>query len=187
MRLVLASGSPRRAQLLAAAGYAFTVDEPALDEASLHTDVASPSRRAILLALAKARRVAERSPERVVLGADTLVILGDAVLGKPRDAAEALYMLSRLSGSSHEVVTGVAVLIPGEDQRTGFAATRVTFGRWPAGAMAAYAASGAPLDKAGAYGIQDAAGPWIQDLAGCYFNVVGLPLSLVARLLPTRI
>jgi septum formation protein len=190
MKLVLASGSPRRADLLARAGYEFSVDTPDLDEDALFTEVTSPSRRAILIALEKARAIAGRHPDAFVLGADTLVILGNEVLGKPRDANEALWMLSRLSGASHEVVTGVALIGPDRPdpdgpkvERTGFAATRVTFGRWPSAALLAYARSGAPLDKAGGYGIQEAAGAYVSDLAGCYFNVVGLPLSLVVRLL----
>jgi nucleoside triphosphate pyrophosphatase len=182
VKLVLASGSPRRADLLARAGYAFTVDAPELDEDALYSGVSSPSRRAILIALAKARAIVGRHPDAFVLGADTLVILGSEVLGKPRDADEALWMLSRLSGASHEVVTGVALIGP-EGERTGFAATRVTFGRWPSAALLAYARSGAPLDKAGGYGIQEAAGAYVTDLAGCYFNVVGLPVFLVVRLL----
>jgi septum formation protein len=190
VKLVLASGSPRRADLLARAGYVFAVDAPDLDEDALFSEVASPSRRAILIALEKARAIAGRHPETFVLGADTLVILGNEVLGKPRDADEALWMLSRLSGASHEVVTGVALIAPDRPdpdgpkvERTGFAATRVTFGRWPSAALLAYARSGAPHDKAGGYGIQEAAGAYVTDLAGCYFNVVGLPVSLVVRLL----
>ena len=190
MKLVLASGSPRRADLLARAGYEFTVDAPDLDEDALFTEVASPSRRAILIALAKARAIAGRHPDAIVLGADTLVLLGNEVLGKPRDADEALWMLSRLSGASHEVVTGVALIGKGRPdpggpkvERTGFAATGVTFGRWPSAALLAYARSRAPLDKAGGYGIQEAAGAYVTDLAGCYFNVVGLPVSLAVRLL----
>lgn len=183
MKLVLASGSPRRADLLARAGYEFTVDAPDLDEDALHAEVASPSRRAILIALAKARAIASRHADARVLGADTLVILGDQVLGKPRDPDEALWMLSRLSGTSHEVVTGVALVGSPSGEGTGFAATRVTFGRWPSAALLAYARSGAPLDKAGGYGIQEAAGAYVTDLAGCHFNVVGLPVSVVVRLL----
>ena len=180
---VLASSSPRRAELLRAAGYAFEVDPAAIDETTLLADIASPSARATGIALAKARSVFERRPDRIVVGADTLVVLGDQVLGKPRDEAEALWMLSRLSGASHEVVTGLAVLAPGAPARTGFAATHVTFGRWPSAALVAYARSGAPLDKAGAYGIQETAGAFVEAVQGCYFNVVGLPLAQLARLL----
>ena len=180
---VLASGSPRRAELLRATGYAFEVDPAAIDETALLADVPSPSARATGIALAKARSVFDRRPDRVVVGADTLVVLGEQVLGKPKDEAEALWMLSRLSGTSHEVITGLAVLAPGAPARTAFVATHVTFGRWPSAALVAYARSGAPLDKAGAYGIQEAAGAFVEAVHGCYFNVVGLPLSRLARLL----
>jgi len=180
---VLASSSPRRAELLRAAGYEFEVDPAGIDETALLADLASPSARAMGIALAKAQAVFARRPGRIVVGADTLVVLGDQALGKPRDEAEALWMLSRLSGTSHEVVTGLAVLAPGAAARTAFAATHVAFGRWPSAALLAYARSGAPLDKAGAYGIQEAAGAFVEGVQGCYFNVVGLPLSRLARLL----
>ena len=182
-RLVLASGSPRRADLLRAAGYEFDVEIPAIDEDAVLADVQSPSARAMGVARAKAEAVFARRPDRVVIAADTLVVLGEEVLGKPLDAAAALWMLSRLSGASHEVVTGVAVVGPGAIARTAFAATHVTFARWPSADLVAYARSGAPLDKAGAYGIQEAAGAFVEGVNGCYFNVVGLPLSRLARLL----
>lgn len=168
---------------MSAAGFAFEVIPSELDEAALHADVASPSRRATLLALAKARAVAPQRPNSLILGADTLVVLGPSVLGKPRDALEALAMLSRLSGTSHEVVTGLALLAPGGVECTGFAATQVTFARWPSSELVAYARSGRPLDKAGGYGIQEEAGAHIERVSGCYFNVVGLPLTLLSRLL----
>jgi septum formation protein len=183
LSLVLASGSPRRAEILRGAGYAFTVDAPDLDEEALFPDVASPAGRACLLALAKARAVAARQPSAVVLAADTFVVLGHELLGKPKDEADALYMLSRLSGASHEVVTGVAVRAPDGAERTAFAATRVTFARWPSAALLAYARSRAPLDKAGAYGIQGEAGAYVESLGGSYDNVVGLPLAVAVRLL----
>jgi septum formation protein len=183
LSLVLASGSPRRAELLRAAGYTFTVDAPALDEEALFADVASPAGRASLLALAKARAVAPRHPGAVVLAADTFVVLGHELLGKPRDSDDALRMLSRLSGASHEVVTGVAVRAPDGVEKSGFEATRVTFARWPSAALVAYARSGAPLDKAGAYGIQGEAGAYVESLLGSYDNVVGLPVAVAVRLL----
>ena len=186
MTLVLASSSPRRAELLRSLGHEFTVDAAALDEETMFLEVASPSRRAVLLAGAKARAVAARHPGARVLAADTLVLLGFEWLAKPRDDGEALWMLSRLSGASHEVVTGVVVREPDGTERSGFAATRVTFARWPAAARIAYVRSGHPLDKAGAYGLQGAAGAYVSDLAGPADNVVGLPRALVARLLAPR-
>jgi septum formation protein len=182
-RLVLASSSPRRAELLRSLGHEFTVDVAALDEEAMFLEVASPSRRAVLLAEAKARAVAARHPDARVLAADTLVLLGAESLAKPRDADEALWMLSRLTGASHEVVTGVVVREPDGRESSGFAATRVTFARWPSAALVAYAGSEHPRDKAGAYGLQGLPGAFVRDLAGPADNVIGLPRGLVQRLL----
>lgn len=182
-RLVLASSSPRRAELLRSLGVEFTVDVAALDEEGMFLEVASPSRRAVLLAGAKARAVALRHPEARVLAADTLVLLGAESLAKPRDEGEALWMLSRLSGASHEVITGVVVRSPDGGERSGFAATRVTFARWPSAALLAYARSEHPRDKAGAYGLQGLPGAFVADLAGPADNVIGLPRTLVGKLL----
>ena len=183
MTLVLASSSPRRAELLRSLGREFIVDVAALDEEAMFLDIASPSRRAVLLAAAKARAVAERNPGARVLAADTLVLLGAESLAKPRDATEALWMLSRLTGASHEVITGVVVKEPDGSERSGFAATRVPFARWPSAVLVAYARSPHPLDKAGAYGLQGVPGAFVEDLAGPADNVVGLPRALVQRLL----
>jgi septum formation protein len=181
--LVLASSSPRRAEMLRALGVEFTTDAAALDEEAMFLEVASPSRRAVLLALAKGRAVAARHPGARVLAADTLVLLDAESLAKPRDAAEALWMLSRLSGRSQEVITGVAVVEPDGTARTGFSATGVKFARWPSAALLAYARSDGPRDKAGAYGLQQVAGAFVADMAGPADNVVGLPRALVMRLL----
>lgn len=182
-KLILASASPRRAELLRAAGIDFEVDPARLDEEKLHTDVASPSRRAVLLALAKARAVAALRPGARVLGADTVVVLDAEILGKPRDADHALWMLSRLSGRAHEVITGVAVVEASGDERTGFAATAVMFRAWPAAELLRYTRSSDPLDKAGAYGIQGPSGAHVEEIDGDFSNVVGLPITLVRRLL----
>ncbi len=181
--LLLASTSPRRAALLTAAGIAFEVADPGVDEAALGDAIASPSRRAVVLALAKARAVAARQPGRIVLAADTIVVVGDEALGKPRDPAEALWMLSRLSGATHEVVTGLAIVTPAGDEATTFETTLVEFARWPAAALAAAAASPLSLDKAGAYGIQEVAGSYTVRLVGTQDNVAGLPVAAVRRLL----
>ena len=184
-RLVLASRSPRRVELLRGLGYAFDADAADLDEDALFAEVASPSRRAVLLALAKARAVALRHPGARVLAADTLVVLGAETLGKPQNEQDALFMLSRLSGASHEVVTGVALREPDGTEKSGYAATRVTFARWPSSALVAYACSDGPRDKAGAYGLQDLAGGYVAGLDGPADNVVGLPRALALRLLAT--
>lgn len=186
--LVLASASPRRAELLRTAGFTFDVLVAAVDEDRLTADLAlaqaAPSAIALELALAKARAVSAERPDARVLGADTIVVLDGELLGKPRDAADAGRMLSRLSGRAHEVVTGFALVGPGDapDVR-GFEATTVTFARWPAEARAAYVASGEPFDKAGAYGIQGAAGAFVERVDGCWFNVMGLPLARIRPLL----
>jgi len=181
--LLLASTSPRRVALLTAAGIAFEAVDPGVDEALAGDAVASPSRRAVVIALAKARAVARLRPGRLVVAADTLVVIDDEALGKPRDAAEALWMLSRLSGATHEVVTGVAAVTPQGEEATTFATTLVEFARWPAEALRAAAASPRALDKAGAYGIQEVAGAYIVRLVGTQDNVAGLPVHAVRRLL----
>ena len=118
-----------------------------------------------------------------MLGADTLVVLDGTLLAKPADPTAAREMLARLSGRSHEVLTGVVVVEPDGSIAEGFAATVVTFARWPAAAVDAYVASGEAFDKAGGYGIQGFAGAYVERIDGCFFNVVGLPLSLARRLL----
>jgi septum formation protein len=183
-RLILASSSPRRRELLRAAGVTFEVAAAGLDEESLHLDVLSPSGRAVALARAKARAVARAHPGAWVLGADTIVVLDGEQLAKPADADEALWMLSRLAGRPHEVLTGLALLGGAEGaEHTTFEATTVRFHRWPAAALLSYARSADPLDKAGGYGIQGPAGAFVERVDGCYFNVVGLPLGRVRRLL----
>jgi septum formation protein len=137
----------------------------------------------VLLAGAKARAVAARHPGARVLAADTLVMLGAESLAKPRDGVEALWMLSRLTGASHEVITGVVVRDPDGSEKSGFVATRVTFARWPTAALVAYARSEHPRDKAGAYGLQGLPGAFVADLSGPADNVIGLPRALVQRLL----
>jgi septum formation protein len=181
--LVLASASPRRAELLRSLGHTFEVCAADLDEEALIAGIASPSRCAVLLAVAKARAVRALRPGARVLAADTMVFLGEESLAKPRDEGHALWMLSRLSGASHEVVTGVAIVEPDGSERTGFASTRVTFARWPSAALVAYARSESPRDKAGAYGLQDLAGGYVTGIDGPSDNVVGLPRALVSRLL----
>jgi MAF protein len=136
------------------------------------------------LAEAKARAVAVGRPARVILAADTIVVIGDEPLGKPADAAAARAMLRRLRGLPHDVLTGVAVV----DTRTGRAwtateVTRVVMARYPDTLLEAYVASGAPLDKAGSYAIQDLHGALVDVVVGSYTNVIGLPLALTRRLL----
>jgi len=183
---VLASASPRRADLLRAAGYRFVVRIPAVDESSLAAP--SPAALASLLAREKALDVARRYRSAAgssILAADTLVVLGRRVLGKPRDAADARRMLRLLSGRTHRVITAVAVAAPGSGRalRSARAVTRVTFRKLTKRDIERYVASGDPADKAGAYGFQNAAGLWVTDVRGSWTNVVGLPMEIVLRLL----
>jgi len=175
VRLVLASASPRRRELLRSIAPQFEVVPSEIEE----TLEDGPAPVAVArLALRKARAVAARVREAVVLAADTVVILDGAALGKPADAREARAMLRRLRGREHEVITGVAVL----DSRTGREAStsvvsRVRMAAYSDATLEAYVATGAPLDKAGAYAIQDLGGALVERLAGSYTNVVGLPVE----------
>lgn len=178
-QFILASASPRRAELLAAAGFTFTVAHADLDETPLAAEPAGSYVRR--LAEAKARAVAERYPDAVVLGADTTVVVDGDILGKPADAADAVAMLRRLQGRAHEVMTGVAVVVGGQ-VRVELATTRVWFAFMADREIAAYVASGEPMDKAGAYGIQGRAACYVTRIDGSYSNVVGLPVAVVHRL-----
>jgi septum formation protein len=173
--LVLASASPRRAEQLAAAGIAFEVDTADIDETPRAGETPVYVRR---LAEAKARAVAARHPGKRVLGADTTVVVDGAILGKPLDAADARDMVRRLAGRAHEVLTGVALVERGTAQ-VDLATTTVWFAPMTAAEIDAYVASGEPMDKAGAYGIQGRASCFVTRIDGSYSNVVGLPVALV--------
>ena len=180
-RLILASASPRRRELLAAAGYDFTIEVSTAAE--LHDPRMSPDELVIWNALAKAREVASRHPDASALGADTLVYLAGEPLGKPADCAEAADMLKRLSGRAHEVWTGLA-LVSGE-RVLGTRAVRsvVRFAELDDRAIAAYHARVDPLDKAGAYGIQEHADMLGARVEGPLDNVIGLPVAAAAELM----
>jgi len=183
--LILASGSPRRRQLLACLGLPFRVVVPDLDEdASSNADL-TPEEMAEALARAKALSVAQREGSGLVLAADTLVVDGDTVLGKPRDAAEAASMLRRLRDREHRVITGVAVVDATRFTASlvGHVTTAVRMRPYSEEEIAAYITRGEPFDKAGAYAIQDQAFHPVASYDGCYCNVVGLPLRAVTRLL----
>ena len=177
--LVLASSSPRRAELLAAAGFVFTIAHADLDETPLPHEPAD--RYVRRLAEAKARAVAARHPGQPVLGADTTVVVDGDILAKPADAADAAAMLRRLQGRAHEVLTGVALVAPA-GARVELETTRVWFAPMTEAEIAAYVATGEPLDKAGAYGIQGWAARYVTRVEGSYSNVVGLPVALVHEL-----
>jgi len=178
--LILASASPRRAELLRNAGIAFTVDPAHVPEQPLAGE--PPIDYARRLAREKALAVFARHPDDVVLGADTVVVVDEHLLEKPADAADAARMLRLLSGRTHQVITGVCLLAPGFE-RTEAEVTQVTFAEIADEEIAAYIKTGEPMDKAGAYGIQGMTSRWVTGVAGCYFNVVGLPVARVYRLL----
>lgn len=175
---MLASASPRRKELLSAAGLDFEIRPASVDETPLPDE--PPAIYVARLAEAKARAIWR--PGEIALGADTTVVLDGEILGKPADAAEAETMLARLAGRGHEVFTGYCIF-DGETASGGVESTYVHFLPMTAAEIAAYAASGEPLDKAGAYGIQGLASKYIDRIEGCYFNVVGLPVSRVYALL----
>jgi septum formation protein len=179
VRLVLASASPRRADLLRAAGYQFIVRPTGVDESILPGE--TPHAHVCRLADAKAAAAAATDDE-VVLGADTVVVVDGVILGKPADDAEAAAMLRRISGRSHEVLTGVTLRL-GPRTRSAVARTVVHFTHLAEEDLAWYVASGEPRDKAGAYGVQGLASRFVERIEGSYANVVGLPVALVARLL----
>jgi len=185
--LLLASRSPRRLEILRTVGIAPEVRVSAVDERSLPG--MAPPLYATALARLKAEAVANGLPAAdragtLVLGADTVVVLGREILGQPDDRDEALQMLRDLSGKTHEVVTGVC-LVDAESgaAETGHEITRVRFKTLTEAEIAWYVDSGEPMDKAGAYGIQGRAGLFVEGIEGCYFNVVGLPLHRVYRML----
>ena len=185
---MLGSTSPRRRELVQLLGLRIPVRFEASDADESIPPGLAPAEAAQRLALNKAAGVRDRlgaeAAGTVIVGADTIVVLDGDILGKPRDAAEARRMLGMLQGRSHEVITGVAVLdgTSGES-KTAAGITRVVMKPLDADRIARYVATGEPLDKAGAYGIQGLAAGFVERIEGCYFNVVGLPLSLLGDLL----
>jgi septum formation protein len=178
--LVLASTSPRRRQLLSEAGFAFSLAAPEVDESALPGE--SPEAQAQRLALEKGRAVASRAERGVcVLAADTLVAIDGDVLGKPRDRAEAVAMLLRLAGRTHRVYTGFALLVAEDGvEESGVVESAVRMHPVERAAAEAYAESGEPMDKAGAYAAQGAGGRFVADIRGSRANVIGLPLEELA-------
>ncbi len=181
LALILASASPRRAELLTSAGYVFEADPADVDESFLRCDDAETY--ALRVARSKAEAVAGRHPpDRVVLAADTVVVTGTEILGKPVDAADAARMLTQLSGLEHDVLTAVVVRGP-LGERTDVVRTRVHFIELSADDIAWYVGTGEPEGKAGAYAIQGRAARFIDHIEGSWSNVVGLPIATVYRLL----
>ena len=178
--IILASGSPRRSELIGRLGWDFTVIVPDVDE-----DIeALPRDMVEILSKRKATAVAAQLNEGIILAADTIVALGDKVLGKPADEANAKAMLSELSGRSHEVFTGVCMI----DAKTGATSTRVDrtvvhFKTLSESQIDDYVATGEPMDKAGAYGAQGIGGQFVKSIEGSFTNVMGLPIEVLEDML----
>ena len=186
MALVLASASPRRRELLQNAGIPFIIQASKIPELPLEGE--APQACAERLAREKALDVFRLRPQDFVLGADTIVIVNGQILGKPHDVADAARMLRLLVGRTHQVTTGVCLMRPDDKGRssvddTRSETTRVTMSGLNEDDIRSYIATGEPMDKAGAYAIQGIASRWISQIEGDYFNVVGLPVSLVYRML----
>ncbi len=190
IKILLASKSPRRQELLKNINLDFDVAVSNFDEKSVSQKDRQPGNYAGELALRKAETVAdaikaEKGIEYLVIGADTIVVLNGEVLGQPADAADARRMLKMLSGTANQVITGVAVISLKDGQKTvhkAFESTLVYFKHLADGEIERYIATGEPLDKAGAYGIQGIASLFVEEIEGCYFNVVGLPIMRLSKL-----
>ena len=178
MDFVLASASPRRVELLRAAGFQPIVVPADVDESGLPGE--APAAHVVRLARAKAHAIAARYPAAAVLGADTVVAIDDEILGKPRDDDDARRMLGRLAGRAHRVYTGVALAV-GADLRAEVAMSEVTMASLSPAEIDWYVASGESRDKAGAYAIQGLASRYVTSIQGSYSNVVGLPVAVVYR------
>jgi septum formation protein len=183
MKLILASASPRRAQILREAGISFSVLSAAVDETPYPNE--TPQQVVQRLANAKAELVAARAVGPAILvAADTVVVLDGQILGKPRSTDDARRMLQLFSGRTHSVVTGVSMIrLPEMERRQFVETTLVTFAPLSSADISRYLATDEPYDKAGAYAIQGHAGRYIPRIEGCYFNVVGLPLARVVATL----
>lgn len=182
MTLILASASPRRAELLRNARISFTVEPAHVAEWPLSGE--EPVRYAQRLARDKACAIFEKYPDSVVLGADTIVVVDEHLLEKPADVSDAARMLRLLSGRTHQVITGVCLIAPRYEQ-TEAESTEVRFSILSEPEIAHYIQTGEPMDKAGAYAIQGMASRWVERIDGCYFNVVGLPIPRVYRMMRT--
>jgi septum formation protein len=186
MKFLLASNSPRRIELLRNAGFDFEVIPSGVDEGEPSAGEL-PEEYARRAARAKALHIAARSPSgTLVLGADTIVTIGGLILGKPSGPLDATHMLRLLSGQTHEVITAICLVrAPDQIAELKHETTFVTFRELNGDEIRAYVASHEPFDKAGAYAIQGLASKFVTHISGCYFNVVGLPVSLLYEILKT--
>lgn len=179
--IVLASQSPRRAQLLDALGLRFEIAPADIDETPLPDE--DPIACALRLARAKASAISVMRPDAIVIGADTVVVIDGLALGKPRDDADAVGMLLRLQGRTHTVATGIAVAGPGGSAAEAVERTEVRFRTFGSRTAERYVATGEAWDKAGAYGIQDAGSALVEGITGDFFAVMGLPVTRLVALL----
>lgn len=178
-KLILASGSPRRAQILSSVGWKFEREVPDIDETEREAE--PPEDYVLRLAVEKAEKIAADHPTSTVLAADTTVVIDGHILGKPIEMPDAVRMIRQLAGNWHEVLTGIAVVNHGET-RSALERTRVKFASMSDDEITFLAEHGDPLDKAGAYAIQAQAALFIEGIEGDYWNIVGLPVRLVYRL-----
>jgi septum formation protein len=183
MSLVLASASPRRKEMLGRIGLGFKIIPADVDEGLLPGESAEQAARR--LSELKARTVAGQQPGSLVLAADTLVVLGERIMGKPESPSQARDMLRALSGREHQVVSGFCLRSP-RWQESGVAMSRIKFRELSAAEVAAYVNSGEPLDKAGAYAVQGQGAALVERVEGSYTNVVGMPLGAIVSLLLNR-
>ena len=178
MSIILASKSPRRQELLRLLGVDFTIETADLDE---HMDPARPAKQEVMRVSAlKAAKIADRHPADLVIASDTIVVVDGRILGKPRNEADAFSMLRLLSGRSHEVMTGLCVRQGSRETRDAVI-TKVSFRDLSDTEIRAYIATGEPMDKAGAYGIQGKAGVFVTGIEGDYFAVMGLPVCTLCQ------
>jgi septum formation protein len=182
-QLILASASPRRADILRQLGLQFIIRASKIDEGQIDPSL-TPAAMVMNLAFNKAREVARSFGEGLIIGADTIVAIEGEVLGKPASPAAAMAMLSCLNGKEHSVFTGLALLeVPSGRQAISFAETKVQFRSLETAEITRYVATGEPFDKAGAYGIQGKGAILVEKINGCYFNVVGLPVAKLVTML----
>ncbi|MCE5315124.1 MAG: Maf family protein [Armatimonadota bacterium] len=179
--IILASASPRREELLSLIFKEFWVVPSKFDESKVPGDL-SPAEQVVHSSLMKARDVSQDNPKSLVIGADTVVVVDEEILGKPRDRSDAARMLKLLSGRTHQVYTGITVIFRGKEH-SGFECTDVTFSGLTDEVISRYISSGEPMDKAGAYAIQGRGAVLIESINGCYFNVVGLPVHKLSAIL----
>lgn len=184
-KIILASASPRRKELLKKIVRGFRIITGSVDESSIKAT--SPLQFARKAAIVKARTVAAKHKQSIVIGADTIVVLGKKILGKPKNKKDAIAMLTSLAGRTHKVITGIAVIFPGSKIISDVEVTKIKTKKISAKDILDYVNSGRPLDKAGAYGIQEIEEIFIDKIEGDYDNVVGLPVYKLKKILSRRI